>query len=76
MTAVTPIRIRLKEVRESRGLTQAQLAELAGVGRQAISSIENGHTASIAFDVLEKLATALGVNAAVLIEHESKGKRG
>jgi transcriptional regulator with XRE-family HTH domain len=76
MTSVTPVHIRLKEVRESRGLTQVELAELSGVGRPAISNIETGKTSGIDFEVLEKLATALGVNAAVLIVHETKGKRG
>ena len=77
MTAVTPVRIRLKEVRESRGLTQVELAERSGVGRPAISNIETGKTSAIDFEVLEKLATALGVNAAVLVEHtpEQSGKR-
>ena len=75
---MTPIRIRLKEVRESRGLTQVQLAEESGVGRPTISNIENGKTSGIDFEVLEKLANALGVNAAVLIDHTpgEKGKRG
>ena len=67
---MTPIRIRLKEVRESRGLTQVELAKLAGVGRPAISNIENGKTSAIDFDVLERLATALQVNAAVLVVHD------
>jgi putative transcriptional regulator len=31
---------RLKQFRESRGLTQEQLGELVGVSRQAINSIE------------------------------------
>ena len=78
MTAVTPIRIRLKQVRESRGLTQVELAAASGVRRATISDIENGKTSGIDFEVLERLATALGVNAAVMIEHtsEQKGKRG
>lgn len=71
MTGVTPIRIRLREVRELRGLTQAELAERSGVGRPTISNIETGKTSGIDFDVLEKLATALGINAAMLIEHDS-----
>jgi transcriptional regulator with XRE-family HTH domain len=77
MESVTPIRVRLKETRESRGLTQVELANLSGVGRPTISNIETGKTSGIDFDVLEKLANALGVNAAVLIEHTAgKGKRG
>jgi transcriptional regulator with XRE-family HTH domain len=47
------------------------------VSRPTISNIENGKTSGIDLQVLEKLANALGVNAAVLIEHTTeKGKRG
>jgi putative transcriptional regulator len=33
---------RLREVRTDRGLTQAQLAEMAGVSRKTINTVENG----------------------------------
>ena len=33
---------RLKEIRDERGLTQADLAQLAGVSRKTINTIENG----------------------------------
>ena len=33
---------RLKEIRSERGLSQAQLAEMVGVSRNTISSIETG----------------------------------
>ncbi|MFM6933597.1 MAG: helix-turn-helix transcriptional regulator [Novosphingobium sp.] len=33
---------RLREVREARGLTQAQLAEAIGVSRKTINTVENG----------------------------------
>jgi putative transcriptional regulator len=33
---------RLKEIRGQRGLTQADLAELAGVSRKTINTVENG----------------------------------
>lgn len=36
------LRNRLKEARAEKGLSQAQLAELVGVSRNTISSIENG----------------------------------
>ena len=32
----------LKDVRETRGLTQAQLAEAIGVSRKTINTVENG----------------------------------
>ncbi|MFC7377001.1 helix-turn-helix transcriptional regulator [Brevundimonas sp. GCM10030266] len=33
---------RLKEVRQAAGLTQAELAEKAGVSRKTINTVENG----------------------------------
>ena len=72
---MAPLRLRLKEIRESQGLTQVELAARSGVARPTISNIEHGKTSGIDFDVLEKLADALGVNAALLIVHEPKGKR-
>ena len=33
---------RLKEIRSARGLTQADLADMAGVSRKTINTVENG----------------------------------
>ena len=33
---------RLKDIRGARGLTQAELAEMAGVSRKTINTVENG----------------------------------
>ena len=53
---------RLKEARRARGLTQAELGRLVGVGKSAISQYEHGlrlpETA-----ILVRLAGALGVSA-------------
>lgn len=49
---------RLKVARAERGLSQEQLAQLAGVTRQTISSIETGlygPSALLAFRLAEKL---------------------
>ena len=48
------LRNRLKEARTERKLTQAQLAELVGVSRNTISSIETGQ-----FNPTAKLALVL-----------------
>ena len=45
---------RLKEIRSERGLSQAQLAELVGVSRNTIRSIETGQ-----FNPTAKLALVL-----------------
>ena len=47
---------RLKEVRAEKGLSQAQLAQLVGVSRNTISSIETGQ-----FNPTAKLALILCV---------------
>jgi putative transcriptional regulator len=33
---------RLRELREAKGLTQAQLADLIGVSRKTVNTVENG----------------------------------
>lgn len=33
---------RLREIREGKGLTQAQLADLIGVSRKTVNTVENG----------------------------------
>lgn len=45
---------RLKEIRSEKGLSQAQLAEMVGVSRNTISSIETGQ-----FNPTAKLALIL-----------------
>ena len=52
---------RVREVRHERGWTQEQLAFEAGVKRAYLSEIENGQR-NVSLDVVEKLATALGVS--------------
>jgi len=50
---------RLKEVRTAAGLTQAELAERAGVSRKTINTVENGVFTPSTLLALE-LARALG----------------
>lgn len=71
---MTPIRIRVKDYRERQGLTQEELAKRAGVRQATVSDYERGRSQRIDLATLEKLAVALGVDAAMLIEHR-KGKR-
>lgn len=47
---------RLKEIRTEKGLSQAQLAEMVGVSRNTISSIETGQ-----FSPTAKLALVLSI---------------
>lgn len=71
---MTPVTLRVKELREAKSISQNELARLSGVRQASISEIEAGKTRRVAFDVLERLADALGVDPAVLIVR-TKGKR-
>ncbi len=51
---------RLKELREAKGLTQAELAELAGLSQRAISHWEQGQREPLWSNILT-LCAALGV---------------
>ena len=50
---------RLRELREAKGLTQAQLADLIGVSRKTVNTVENGVFIPSTVVAL-KLAKALG----------------
>lgn len=69
---MTPVRLRVRELRVAKGLTGAELARLAKLRPSTLSAIERNQTESVAFDVLDRLATALGVDAAMLIVHSRK----
>lgn len=50
----------IKELREKMGLSQAELAEKAGVARTIINQLESGNRAVIRSDTMQKIASALG----------------
>lgn len=58
---------RVKELREAKGLTQAQLAEKIGVEPVTVSNIEVGRYGAH-FSTIEKLVKALGVKAKDLFD--------
>lgn len=51
---------KIKEMRESMGITQEELAEKSGVSRVTISGLENGTERNTMSKTLIKLANALG----------------
>ncbi len=57
---------RLYQFRQENELSQARLAEIAGVDRKTINRIENGHF-SPALDTIVRLCVALGVKPADLL---------
>jgi transcriptional regulator with XRE-family HTH domain len=57
---------RLREVRTEKGISQEKLAELAGLHRTYVSSVERGER-NISLVNIEGLANALGVKLAELM---------
>ncbi|QCP51377.1 helix-turn-helix domain-containing protein [Trinickia violacea] len=58
----------IRELRQSHGLTIAQVAEQAGISRGMLSKIENAQT-STGLDVLNRIAMALGVSMSTLFRN-------
>jgi transcriptional regulator with XRE-family HTH domain len=58
---------RLRACREAKGLSQRELAKLAGIRHNTISEIERGVRQWITTDVAKKLARNLGVSVDHLI---------
>jgi DNA-binding XRE family transcriptional regulator len=50
---------KLREVRESCGVSLARMAELSGMDKSSLSHLENGHR-SPSFDTITRYARALG----------------
>jgi transcriptional regulator with XRE-family HTH domain len=57
---------RVRELREARGLSQESLAELAGLHRTYVSSLERGQR-NVSLRNIHQLAAALGVSASTLV---------
>jgi transcriptional regulator with XRE-family HTH domain len=59
--------LKLKELRESKGLSQEALANLAEIDRTYLPSIEKGKR-NISIIVIEKLANALNVSPSIFFK--------
>ena len=57
----------LRSVRQTRGISQERLAELAGLHRTYVSSVERGQR-NISIDNIERLARALATTADTLVK--------
>lgn len=66
MQAVVYIGHRLKDLRIQRALTQEELAEKAGIGKNTVNRMERNLTEPH-MSTLRKLAEALGVDPAELV---------
>jgi ribosome-binding protein aMBF1 (putative translation factor) len=63
---------RIVELRERRGLTQAQLAERVGTTQAGISRLENPNYRNYSLTTLEKVANALGARLKVELEESQR----
>ena len=53
---------KIKELRESKGISQYRLAELTGINRSTINRYENGSIQKISFDNLLRICEALEID--------------
>jgi transcriptional regulator with XRE-family HTH domain len=72
---MSPIVIRVKELRQARGWSQMLLAQRAGVRQASISLLESGRVRRLETDILERLAGALGVSPLELLGYERGSKQ-
>ncbi len=64
---MTPVTVRIQELREAQGWSQSELARRCSLSQSAISRLESGESQGVDFDTLEKLAKALGCDPGYLI---------
>ena len=64
---MSPLVLRVRQLREALGLTQAELAERAGVRRATVNRIENARVTAIDLQVLERLADVLRVEPGFIL---------
>ena len=62
------LRLKIKEIAESKGINQGQLSRLSDVGYSTIRRIFDDPYYSVNFSTLEKIAKALEVPATELLE--------
>lgn len=58
---------RIKELRESKGISQYRLAELTGINRSTINRYENKSIQKISFNNLLKICEALEIDIKEII---------
>jgi transcriptional regulator with XRE-family HTH domain len=72
---MSPLELRIRELRESAGLSQTALADEVGVSQRAISELETGVTRRVDLDVLERIARVLRVDASQLLRQVKRTSR-
>lgn len=59
--------VNVRSIRERKGMTQAELANASGLGREFVNKVERGHV-SVALETIGALAIALEIAPTKLIE--------
>jgi putative transcriptional regulator len=72
---MTPLRVRLKQLRETRDLSQQALAELAGLTQATVSNLETGRATRVDLKTLDRLCAALDVEPGELLERDTKKRK-
>ena len=62
---------RIRQIRAGKGLSQEELADIAGLHRTYVSSVERGER-NVTVDSLERLAEALGVDIRAFFEPDEQ----
>jgi transcriptional regulator with XRE-family HTH domain len=62
------VRLKVREIAEARGMSQRRLSRLSGVDMRNVQKIFHRPYSIVTTETLDKLATALGVDASELIE--------
>ena len=57
---------KVKQYREKANLTQQELAEKSDVSRNTISALETQDNVNVTYDIMKKLADALGYKVATI----------
>lgn len=68
---MSPVRLRLRELREAAGLTQAALADRAGLRQATINDLEH-HSQRIEYRILDALCKALRCEPGDLLIRERR----
>lgn len=69
---MTPLSLRIRELREANHWSQAELARRSSVAQSMISRLEAGKLQSVHLPTLERLAKALGCDPGYLIVKSEK----
>ena len=67
--------LRVREIREAIGWSQAKLSRESGVTAAAISNIETGQVTGVEFETLTKLAGALKVDVALFFTGQTPASK-